>query len=191
MRILVVLLILAAAAAGGGFGFVFSGLADVAATSPHWAITEWILSTAMEHSVRRRANDIEPPALLEEDARVRAGALAYDDMCASCHGAPGAEPGVVGEGLNPAPPELAAEEEEWSAAELFWITKHGVRMTGMPAFGPTHADEELWEIVALVRQLPGMSPAQYRALVGSDAEGDRDPSHGHEHESGHGQGHSH
>ncbi len=191
MRIIVVLLILAVAAAGGGLGFAFSGLADVAATSPHWAITERILSTAMEYSVRRRANDIEPPAFLEEDARLRAGALAYDDMCASCHGAPGAEPGVVGKGLNPAPPELATEAEEWSAAELFWITQHGVRMTGMPAFGPTHADEELWEIVALVRQLPRMSPARYRALVSSDVEGDRGHSHGHEHESGHEPGRSH
>ena len=188
MRILVVLLILAVAA-GGGLGFAFSGLVDVAATSPHWAVTEWILSTAMERSVRRRANDIEPPALLDEDARVRAGALAYDDMCASCHGAPGAEPGVVGKGLNPAPPELATELEEWSPAELFWITKHGVRMTGMPAFGPTHADEELWEIVALLRQLPRMSPARYRVLAGSNAEGDA--GHSHEHESRHDQGHSH
>ncbi len=190
MRILLVLLILAVAA-GSGLGFIFSGLADVSATSPHWAITEWFLSTKMEHSVRSRAKDLQAPALFEQDTRVRAGALAYDDMCASCHGAPGAEPGVVGKGLNPAPPELATEVEEWSAEELFWITKHGVRMTGMPAFGPTHADEELWEIVALVRQLPRMSPAQYRALIGSNAEENSGPSHGHKHESGHEPGHSH
>ncbi len=179
MRILLVLLVVAAAAAGAGFGLVFSGLVDVAATSPHWTITEWFLETTMEHSVRIRANEIEPPALLEEDTRVRAGALAYDDMCVLCHGSPGAEPGVVGQGLNPAPPELATEEEEWSAAELFWITKHGVRMTGMPAFGPTHADEELWDIVALVRKLPRMSRSEYRALVDSNATGRTGHTHAH------------
>ncbi len=71
MRILVVLLILAVAAAGSGLGFIFSGLADVGATSPHWAITEWLLSTTLEPSVRSRAKDIQPLGLFEEEAPVR------------------------------------------------------------------------------------------------------------------------
>jgi mono/diheme cytochrome c family protein len=144
---------------------VYSGLADVAATSPHWAVTRWVLATTMRKSVERQAAGIVVPMALDDDEHVGAGAVEYEEMCASCHGAPGVEPGVVGKGLNPEPPDLADEANEWSAAEIFWITKHGVRMTGMPAFGPTHSDEEIWDVVALVKRLPPMSPAEYRALL--------------------------
>ncbi len=182
MRVVIVLIAMAVAAAAT---FIYSGLADVAATSPHWAVTEWILSTTMERAVERRAADLEPPGFLDEEARVEAGADAYEEMCAACHGAPGVDPAVLADGLNPPPPELAKEAEEWSAAELFWITKHGIRMTGMPAFGPTHSDEELWEVVALVRRLPRLSPGEYRRLVAPPAAGENGPA------SVHGSGHKH
>ncbi|MDX1650197.1 MAG: cytochrome c, partial [Myxococcota bacterium] len=83
----------------------------------------------------------------------------------------------------PEPPELAEEAAEWGDTELFWITKHGVRMTGMPAFGPTHADRELWDVVALVRRLPELSAGEYAALVEEAGE----DGHAHEHgDGGHG-----
>ena len=184
MRIVLVSLGLAIAAGGGGLAFMYSGLADVAATSPHWALTRWVLSTTMENAVRKQAKGIAPPASLDEDERVRAGAVAYDAMCAGCHGGPGVEPGVVGKGLNPEPPDLARAADEWSPEEMFWITKHGVRMTGMPAFGPTHSDEELWEMVALVKRLTRMSAAEYQALLPVPAGPERGHGHSHEHEGG-------
>lgn len=176
--------LLALAAVVAGLGFVYSGCADVAATSPHWAVTKWALSTTMETAVQRKARHIVPAPFLYDPDRVRAGAVAYDAMCAQCHGAPGVGPGVVGEGLNPEPPELAEEGEDWSPVEIFWITKHGVRMTGMPAFGPTHSDEELWEVVALVNRLTGMSPAEYGRLADPRSEGDGRGEHRGEHEHG-------
>jgi mono/diheme cytochrome c family protein len=182
MRVLGTLLLIGLVAAGAGLGFIYSGRADVAATSPHWAITEWVLSTAMERSVEQHARGIEPPRLLDEPASLRAGAEAYDAMCVACHGAPGVEPAELAAGLEPEPPELVEAADEWSAAELFWITKHGVRMTGMPGFGPTHSDEELWELVALVERLPRMSAEEYRDLAGpSDAGMPGHEPHGHHH----------
>lgn len=179
MRVVLVLLGLAVAAAGGGLAFVCSGLADVAATSQHWPLTHWILSTAMESSVRRQARGIKAPSYLSEDSHVRAGAAAYDAMCATCHGAPAVEPGVVGKGLNPPPPDLTKEADDWSPEEIFWVTANGVRMTGMPAFGPSHSDSELWDVVALVKRLPRMSGAEYRALLPEPTE---HQGHGHTHE---------
>jgi mono/diheme cytochrome c family protein len=55
-------------------------------------------------------------------------------------------------------------ERDWSTANLFWIVKNGIKMTGMPAFGPTHDDKTIWNIVAFVNQLPNMTAEQYRAL---------------------------
>lgn len=191
MRVAIALFLLGLATTGAGVAFVYSGRADVAATSPHWAVTEWLFSTAMEQAVRRQARAIEAPGYLDEAMRVRAGAAAYDAMCVSCHGAPGVDRGAVAEGLEPEPPELVDEAGEWSAAELFWITKHGVRMTGMPGFGPTHSDVELWEVVAFVERLPRMSATEYRSLASplpiptpappSGAPGD-ESGHGHRHD---------
>lgn len=105
----------------------------------------------------------------------------YDSMCAGCHAAPGVEAGVVAQGLLPEPPELVEEAAEWSAPELFWITKHGVRMTGMPAFGPTHSDQEIWDVVAFLGHLPGMSAAEYASLTTEPAEEHHGHQHSHDH----------
>jgi mono/diheme cytochrome c family protein len=174
---LIVLAAQASAAAIACLALLYSGLPEVAATAPHWPLTEWALETAMEHGVKRRAGGIEPAPFLDEEPRIRAGAVAYDAMCAICHGAPGKQPGVVGQGLFPAPPDLADAAAAWSPSELFWIAKHGVRMTGMPAFGPTHTDDEIWELVAVVTRLAELSPAEYRELAASDSDPERHHRH--------------
>jgi hypothetical protein len=40
-------------------------------------------------------------------------------------------------------------------------------MTGMPAWGVTHDDEILWDVVAFLRKLPEFTPEQYQTLVKS------------------------
>ncbi|MFA9460169.1 c-type cytochrome [Thiohalorhabdus methylotrophus] len=156
-----VLLVLIVAAAG--IAFMYSGLYNVSAQYPHRAIPKWILHTTMERSVAYHARDIQAPDL-EGRERLREGVEEYEEMCVGCHGAPGVKPGHVAEGLRPEPPELDHAAEEWTPAELFWIIKHGVRMTGMPAWGPTHEDGELWAVVALVERFPQMAPAAYEDL---------------------------
>jgi mono/diheme cytochrome c family protein len=72
-------------------------------------------------------------------------------------------------GLNPPAPELSEAAGDWTPAELFWIVKNGVKMTGMPSFAPTHSDHELWAVVAFLEKLKKMDPAQYKAFVASKA----------------------
>ena len=182
MRIMVLLLGAAFLGICTALAVVLSGVVDVAASSPHSAPARWLLSTTMEHSVRRRARDLVPPPSLGDPGRGGAGFAAYEDMCAGCHGTPGAEPSVIAVGLEPEPPRLAEGPGDWSDAELFWIIKHGVRMTGMPAFGATHADSELWDVVAFLRQLPMLSEDEYASL--RDA---RVPRYEHGHSQHHGE----
>ena len=141
-------------------GFVFSGLANVAASNPENALVEWVLSTTMKRSVSARARNIDAPDLTDE-GRIREGLSQYAGMCVDCHGAPGVEPSGFIRGLNPPAPILVEEVHEWDAAELFWITKHGVKMTGMPAFGHAHSDEEIWAMVAFLQHMPTLSPQEY------------------------------
>ncbi len=137
---------------------------NVAATERHSPMMASLLHGAMRESVRQRAAGIEVPAPVDEE-RLSEGFIHFNAMCIECHGGPGIEPGESGQGLEPRPPSLARAAQRWSAAELFWIVKHGVRMTGMPAFGPTHSDEQLWDIVAVLQQLPHLDAQSYRARV--------------------------
>jgi len=165
--------------------FFFSGLYDVAAVRPHSSATSWLLATIRDRSVARHSRTIQPPAL--SDAQLaQAGFREYHEMCFGCHSAPGHELSEDAKGLNPAPPKLDADEiQADSDAELYWVGKNGARMTGMPAFGPTHEDKELGSIVAFVRRLPKLRPEEYNAMVETAGLGESgEPAHHHEH--GHG-----
>src|SRR5438067_7484003 len=112
--------------------------------------------------------------------------MASDFMmrCASNgHGAPGKKPGEIGVGLTPRPPDLSKSVTRWNAAQLVWISKHGIKATGMPAFGKTHSDEQLWSLVAFIQQLPSLTPEQYKSL--NETTGPVDD-HGHDQDHGHG-----
>ena len=145
-------------------GIVYTGLYDVAASSPHNAVTEWLFSTAMHASVARQARDIEMPDLRSEELRL-VGISDFDAMCAGCHGAPGRKSKAAGPGLNPQPSDLTESAAKMSPAELFWITKYGIRMTGMPAWGATHDDESLWPVIAFMTELPRLDAAAYNAML--------------------------
>jgi mono/diheme cytochrome c family protein len=153
-------------AVSGGLFCIFSGKYDVAATSEDPAIVRWVLQTTREESIDRRVAEIVPPAdtVLNDPATIREGFEHYNEMCVVCHGAPGVEAGEAREGLNPRPPLLVDQDEDLSPAEAFWIVKHGIKMTGMPAWGPTHSDDKIWAIVAFVKKLPALSAADYRAM---------------------------
>ena len=84
--------------------------------------------------------------------------------CVYCHGAPGKDPTDIGKGLNPEPPYLPDVVARWSGGELFWIAKNGIRMTGMPAFGSTHKDEEIWKVVAFIQRLPTVTEEDYAKM---------------------------
>jgi mono/diheme cytochrome c family protein len=146
--------------------YTYSGLQDVAADGEHRPLTAWLLGTVRRHSVSRAAGEIE--ARLPEpftEALQHEAVVGYESMCAACHAPPGAEPTALARGLNPAAPELAELATRRTPGELFWATRHGIRMTGMPAWGITHSDEELWPLVALVLRFPEMADDEYAMLL--------------------------
>jgi len=159
-----------------GLVIMFSGFINVAATNPHHSVTNFILSTTMDNSVRAHAKGITAPPL--DDVRmVMEGFRHYREMCAGCHLAPGINSTEIGEGLMPRPPKLQDEVEEWKPEELFWVTKNGVKMTGMPAWGPTHSDTKIWAIVAFLEKLPHMTAEQYQEMDRMAGAGEGDEHH--------------
>jgi mono/diheme cytochrome c family protein len=148
----------------GGLVFIYSGYFNVAASEPHSSITRWVLETARTRSIKVHAADIEVPPGLDDPAQLLIGTEHFAAHCAICHGAPGVSKGEMADGLNPQPPDLAHSSEHYTPSELFWIVKHGIKMTGMPAWGD-HSDDELWATVAFIRKLPEMTTEDYAKLV--------------------------
>ena len=148
-----------------GLAVVLTGGYNVAATDRHNPITAWALHSTYENSVQGRADNLQAPQFTP--AMVQAGAGEYKAMCAHCHGGVGTERAGWAQVMVPHPPALARAAEEWSDEEVFWLVKHGVKMSGMPAFGPTHDDETIWNIAAFVKAMPELSAQEY-AEIGSD-----------------------
>jgi mono/diheme cytochrome c family protein len=155
------------------FAVIYNGTFNVAATENHSRLTKWIFSAARESSIEKHAAGIEVPNLNDEK-KIKNGFRSYREMCAVCHTPPGDDDSPIAQGLNPRAPNLGCEAEELSDAELFWVIKNGIRMTGMPAWGVTHGDKEIWAVVAFVKALPKMTAEQYKAL-------DRSTEAGHSH----------
>jgi mono/diheme cytochrome c family protein len=143
---------------------IYAGLYNVAADIPHTQPVYWLFDTVRQRSVAARARDIVVPNDLDDTNRISRGAGQYAEMCSGCHLAPGMKRTEISRGLYPRAPELR-RKTDLTPAEQFWIVKHGVKMTGMPAWGVTHEDELLWDVVAFVRKLPELTPEQYEALV--------------------------
>jgi cytochrome c553 len=140
------------------------GFFNVGASSGHWKVTEWFLHFAMRSAIRTYSLAVDVPDELPRYA-VQPAAGHFARGCAICHGAPGEPRSPVVRLMLPQPPDLATKVGEWTNAELFRIVKHGVRFTGMPAWPTQQRDDEVWAMVAFLRELPGMSEARWRELA--------------------------
>jgi mono/diheme cytochrome c family protein len=159
-------------ALGGGLAFagaalvVLGGVYDVAADEPHTQAVYSLLETTMDRSVRRRARAIEEPPL-QAPQLIQRGAACFAAHCAQCHGAPGMAPSAIGLAVQPLPGPLVDAAAKWRPRELMWITRHGVRMSGMPAWGGRLSDNDLWALTAFLQRLPTLTPADWAAQAAS------------------------
>jgi len=148
-----------AAAILGGI-VVYSRVYDVRATNQHTAIVYQLLATSLRRSVKLRSRDVAVPAL-DNRERVVNGFRHFQALCLQCHGAPGIAPQPFALGLMPAPASLVATAREWPAADIYWVVRNGIKMSGMPAWQYRMDDEQIWDIVAFMKVLPTLSPSDY------------------------------
>jgi mono/diheme cytochrome c family protein len=158
-KLILLLLVLFTIAAGTAW----SGVYDIAADAPHWPVTEQFLEVLRDRSIASRADRIDVPDL-DDAALIRSAAGNYDVMCASCHLKPGKTDSELHRGLYPAPPAFA-QRGIGDPAQAFWVIKHGIKMSGMPAWGRSMEDKYVWGLVAFARKLPQLTPEQYHDEV--------------------------
>lgn len=165
-----------------GVGVVYFGVINVGADDPHSEPVYSLLSIARDRSIAVRSRDIKVPDL-SEAALIREGAGNYNSMCIGCHLAPGVAGTELSNSLYPAPPNLSKLGVDGNPAAAFWIIKHGIKSTGMPAWGKSMADPYIWGMVAFLKQLPTLNAEQYTALAVSSG--------GHQHGGGESKMHNH
>lgn len=168
--------LLAAAAA-----FIWSGVYDIAADAQHTRPVHSLLQSLRERSIAARTDDLVAPSDLSDPARIRQGAGNYNAMCMDCHLAPGMAETELSKGLYPSPPNLSRTSVD--AAAAFWVIKHGIKASGMPAWGQSMGDEYIWNMAAFLQELPQLDAGEYDALVASSG--------GHEHGGGETTEHAH
>jgi hypothetical protein len=144
---------------------IYAGIYDVAADEPHSQPVFWLLQIVRDRSIAAHATDAVPVDL-SNPKRIASGAVQYEEMCSTCHLAPGMKRTEFSWGLYPRAPELR-RGSRLTPAEQFWVVKHGIKLTGMPSWGVTHDDELLWDIVAFLRKMPELTADEYQVLVKS------------------------
>ena len=156
--------------AAGAAAVVYTGSFNTSAEVPPSKMERKLAEFALNKSVARRAPNRKNP--LPATAETLRGGLAhFRENCLVCHGAPGVDPGEIGQGLNPGAPDLTLPRvQARSDGQLYWLVDEGIRMTGMPAFGPTHGENELWQIVAFLRHLPEITDEEKAQLQGEKEE---------------------
>ena len=179
IKAIVIVIVLAVVGVGV---FIYSGTYPIGADVPHNKVEYWLLETLRNNAIEQSSKDIRVPALDSPDLLL-AGGADYNDMCSACHLKPGKDKSDMSLGLYPTPPNLATHDVELDddnadkdrlARRQFWVIKHGVKASGMPAWGPTHDDERIWAMVAFLQQLPELTADQYQILTA------RDPNDNHE-----------
>jgi cytochrome c1 len=155
-------------AVAGGAAFVASGFYDISVTAQHTQPVYSLLELTMARSVKLRARDVAVPPLGAQEQVLR-GAACYRDKCLQCHGGPGMAQGDMGLSMQPLPGPLVDAAARWKARELYWITRDGIKMSGMPAWRYRLSEDDLWAVVAFLQRLPQLPPQAFQSAMASAA----------------------
>lgn len=170
-RIAVIVVVVLAAeivVVGGGIAwYLFSGRWTVAASEPHLRPVRWAAERVYRASVEGHAKALPIDAIANAD--VAAGGRLYAENCARCHAAPGGERPAWAEGMRPVPPHLPREGTPFEPGEIAWLLRHGIKMSGMPAWGNILADRQLLDVAAFVDALP-ISAESYAQMLQTEEE---------------------
>ncbi len=162
-RLVLGIVVLSVVALVIGFAVFKLGLVPVNADVPPSSLETRFIPIAVHASVANHAEE-QPNPVLPTDENLIAGGEIYTEMCARCHGLPGKRPSVLGASFYPPAPQFPEHSSEYSDGELFWTVKHGIRNTGMPAWGKLLSDEDIWQVVGVLRKLNSLLPAAESSL---------------------------
>lgn len=138
----------------GVLGYLRLGYAEVRGDLPPANWERKLMFSSVHASVRRRAPELPNP-IPATDENLVAGGKMYLNECAGCHGTPG-KPPETGESLYPPIPQLPQAGTDYTEAQVFWVAKHGIRLSGMFANGKWDSDQKLWTVAAYIKRIKAL-----------------------------------
>lgn len=158
--------------------FFVTGIFDIGAIAVPSDIEKALAQFVVNRSVSLRAPKEKAPAPTSKV--LEKGLRHYQANCIMCHGAPSVDAKELAQGLYPRAPSLELEmTQKKSDGMLYRMVSHGIRMTGMPGFSPTHNEEELWNVIAFLRHLPNLTEKEKHMLKGTYDHLEEEPPHHH------------
>jgi mono/diheme cytochrome c family protein len=140
-----------------GSAYLWWGYAEVAGDLPPGRFEKWLMFGSVHASVRRRAPETPNP-VQPTDENLIAGGRIYLGECSGCHGTPGKTDGIP-DSLYPPIPQLPTAGTDYTEAQVFWIAKHGIRLSGMFANGKWDDDKKLWTVAAYINRIKSLPPS--------------------------------
>lgn len=150
------------------FGYFRLGIAPVATSAPPMVFEHALAKAALHARIRKEMPTSSP--ITPDDSNLAAGAHVYMKNCAVCHGAIDQGATSIARGMFPKPPQLFVKTvADDPPGEIYWKTKNGIRLTGMPAFTGSLTETEIWQVSLLLKKADQIPPA-VRALLVHSAE---------------------
>ena len=149
----------------GAYALLQSGLVPANADAKPGGLELWAAGTSLHATLRRQAQREANPVPLSS-ANLVAGIALYGQHCAVCHGTAAGDSSAspIAKGLYPAPPQLATEGvEDDPEGVSYWKIKHGIRLTGMPAWGRTMSDRQIWTLALFLKHMDKLPPGAQQA----------------------------
>jgi mono/diheme cytochrome c family protein len=143
------------------YTLIQSGFIPANADAQPSSLETWAARTSLEATLRRNTpKNANPVALTEQN--LLNGVHLFAQNCAVCHGSAkgAASPSPIAKGLYQKPPQFATDGVEDDTEDVsFWKIKHGIRLTGMPSFGYSLSDQEIWTLALFLKHMDKLPPA--------------------------------
>ena len=149
----------------GAYFLVRSGMIPANADARPGRLETWTARTSLDATLSRDAPTSRNPVALNEQNLLE-GVQLFARNCAVCHGSAkgAASPSPIAKGLYQKPPQLATDGvEDDPEGASFWKIKHGIRLTGMPSFGGSLSDQQIWTLALFLKHMNELPPPVQQA----------------------------
>jgi thiosulfate dehydrogenase len=142
---------------------IVAGVMPANADAKPSKLERWMASRSLHATLAREAPTTPNPVPLNDENLI-AGIKLYSANCAVCHGAANAKPTRIARGLYQKPPQLAEDGvEDDPEGVTYWKIYHGIRLTGMPSFGQSLNETQIWQLALFLKHMDSLPPAPQRA----------------------------
>ena len=148
-----------------GMMYIRLGLMPVATSESPLPGEKYIARTALHARIRKEAPR-QAPYQPDETAFLD-GARIYKQNCAFCHGLLKSQTSLAARGMFPYPPQLLQGDDRVTDDPVgitYWKVKNGIRLSGMPGFGESLSDREMWDVSWLLAKADKLSAAVQQEL---------------------------